>query len=214
MGTSVAAPQIGVRRIPVSRPGDEIRRPGRRRCGRRSRSRGSSRSRWCCRRVDWNGLGGAEGAAWRRLDQWSRCEVIAKAWCVDIPFDRPGERDGLAASVTMRAGNRVLVRFGAGFEGPNGFAGVRLFHSGTRSMLYLRPFNWIQLSAQACGHKSELSIGRRSCAAGTGDHARRASLYVPSRPSVAVSQSSLSSTAVADLPHSWQILYGVSREGP
>ena len=168
MGTGVNAPwngwapRLGARHTPVSRPGDGIRRPGRRRCGRRIRSRGSSRSRWCCRTGDWNGLGGVEGAAWRRPDQWSRCEVIAKAWCVDIPFDRPGERDGLTASVTMRAGNRVMVRFGAGFEGPNGFAGVRLFHSGTRSMLYLRPFNWIQLSAQACGQVPALSTIRTS----------------------------------------------------
>ena len=168
MGTGVNAPwngwapRLGARHTPVSRPGDGIRRPGRRRCGRRIRSRGSSRSRWCCRTGDWNGLGGVEGAAWRRPDQWSRCEVIAKAWCVDIPFDRPGERDGLTASVTMRTGNRVMVRFGAGFEGPNGFAGVRLFHSGTRSMLYLRPFNWIQLSAQACGQVPALSTIRTS----------------------------------------------------
>ena len=188
-----------------SRPGGGTRRPGRRRCGRRDRSRGSSRSRWCCRRGDWNGLGDGEGVASRRLDRWSKCEVSAKAWCVAVPFDRPCERDGLAASVTMCAGNRVMVRFGAGFEGPNGLAGVRLFHSGTRSMLYLRPFNWIQLSGPACGQEAGLSTVVTSWGHVTVKSSDRAMHATTSRPSVAVSQSSLSPTAVADLPHSWQI---------
>ena len=188
-----------------SRPGDGTRRPGRRRCGRRVRSRGSSRSRWCCRRGDWNGLGDGEGVASRRLDRWSKCEVSAKAWCVAVPFDRPGERDGLATSVTMCAGNRVNGAIRCWFRGSERSRGSSPVPLGNSIDALPASVHWIQLSVPACGQEAGLSTVVTSWGHVTVKSSDRAMHATTSRPSVAVSQSSLSPTAVADLPHSWQI---------